>query len=163
MRAMQTPPILFPAALPRARRLCNALLGSIMLSCKRVTSLTLDAVKSLWGRLPRQAEARPGPAERSPRACRALTPGPAEPSPPACLPSAHPTLLSPLFPQRLFARLHQGAPETAAQSSTGSGRGARRRAWDSGMPVEAGLVGGGGRCPGKDAGARLRGQHWAGA
>lgn len=45
-----------------------------MLSCKRVTSLTLDAVKSLWGRLPRQAEARPGPAERSPRACPALTP-----------------------------------------------------------------------------------------
>lgn len=107
MRAMQTPPILFPAALPRARRLCNALLGSIMLSCKRVTSLTLDAVKSLWGRLPRQAEARP-------------------------------TLLSPLFPQRLFARLHQGAPETAAQSSTGSGRGARRRAWDSGCPWRPG-------------------------
>lgn len=77
-------PILFPAALPRARRLCNALLGSIMLSCKRVTSLTLDAVKSLWGRLPRQAEARPGPAERSPRGLPSAHPGPAEPSPRAC-------------------------------------------------------------------------------
>lgn len=45
--------------------LCNALLGLILLSCEGVTSLTLDAVKSLLSHTPRQAKADPQPANRS--------------------------------------------------------------------------------------------------